>query len=236
MTLGRGDIDDAHRNDLQTLLQSDDLALGIAISWGDGRREQLLATTDLGLHAFVRGVDAWLAGDMGEAAIQWQTTQQAGLTGIVLNNLLELVTASTNTFLTVYTDGSYAAYDRSGGAACVYQRGTYYGMLTRHLSGPLDSPHHAEAEAIRLAVTAPELADDSLLLYSDSITVINALPHPRHTNLGRGTIAALEEINEACRERDVEIQHVRSRTNALLHDQADKLAKWVRILGNDATT
>ena len=220
------------KNDLLAILQSNQIGLGVAIAWGDAQQKALRATDDLSLHEFADGVTAWLRSDHALAALHWRAAQRMGIDGPILHNLIELASSATQTFTTVYTDGSYSSYDRSGGAACVYQYQDYFGMLTRHLPGPLDGAHHAEAAAILLALTTSELETRSLRIYSDSQTIINALETPYTARLGAKTIQTIHEIIAIRQQRDVEIHFLKSRTGFPPHDLADKLAKWVRTLGD----
>jgi ribonuclease HI len=99
------------------------------------------------------------------------------------------------------------------------------------LPGPLPDNHCAEAAALRLALTASELADYSLILYTDSETVIRALLEPTAVKLPPQTRDIVSEVARLCNERGAVVRHHRASTGKLLHDKADKMANWVRMIG-----
>lgn len=216
---------------LKDLLNRGDLPPGLIIAWGHAHFSELIEAADSGLQQFAQGLSAWLDGDYATAAAAWRVCQSLGLSSLALEDLIHLAESAIDPIVSVYVDGSFSPRDRTGGAACVYQLRDYIGMLARHLPGPLPDNNYAEAEALRLALTATELAEYSLVIYTDSETLVRALQNPSDVSLSRTTAKLVSEIIQLCVSRDVTVQFLRSRTGHLLHDRADKLSQWVRLLG-----
>lgn len=221
------------KQNLIDLLTSSKSSPGLLIAWAQGCLSQLKAAHDVSLQAFAEGVEAWLVDDYATAALAWQTCQANGLSGLVLEALLKLARpalATTVPKVVVYVDGSFAHYQGTGGVACAWKRDGRYGILASYLPGPLPDNHCAEAAALRLALTASELADCSLILYTDSQTVIRALEEPTAVRLPQKTRDMVSEVSRLCDERGAVVRHHLASTGKLLHDRADHMASWVRVI------
>lgn len=218
-------------NTLVELLNHPTLASGIIIAWAQGGLAKLQASKDERLYTFAQGVEAWLDGNHVGAATAWQHCRGMGLDGSGMGQLLELVNAADppTPTVAVYVDASFTP--REGGAACVWQRDGTIGFLVRYLPGPLPDNHYAEAQALFLALTAPELENSQLILYTDSSTVMHALEAPAKINLPSQTLGIIAKVKQLSQEREADIIFRRSRTGQLLHDKADHLAGWIRTLG-----
>lgn len=217
---------------LDTYLNQRDLTLGSnVIGWGEACLAELEASTDSAVQHFAQGLQAWLEKDYTMAAMAWRFCQQGGLHGPVLDNLIGQATALESR-IAIYTDGSFSTATHTGGAACVYHSQDHIGLLARYLPGPLPGNHYTEAAALHLALTAPELASQALVIYTDSATILGALEAATPFRLAADTLALLRQVRQLCVERNVEVHYLRSRTGHLLQARADSLAKWVCSLGN----
>lgn len=223
------------KENLIDLLTSSESSPGLLIAWAQGCLSELKAAHDVSLQAFAEGVEAWLLDDYAAAGLAWQTCQVNGLSGLVLEELLRLVKpalATTEPKVAVYVDGSFAIRQGTGGAACAWKRDGNYAVLASYLPGPLPDNHCAEAEALRLALTASELAEYSLILYTDSETVIRALEEPTAVKLPQKTMDVVTEVAQLCQERGAVVRHHLASSGQLLHQRADEMANWVRMISH----
>jgi ribonuclease HI len=266
------------REDMLRWLERGDLEPGVWIAWLEMQRDNLEREDPL-IEEIVQGLNAWLVRDISGAWQRWRSCQRQGLTGPLLENLLEEISEQLpeSTWpevsvrpapppaqeqfpsslgapgqaplvptipwcslqqrepaaVKVYVDGSWSARRRCGGVACVYAQNSHIGMLASYLPPPVPDNHCAEAAAILLALSAPELQSYPLEIHTDSNTVICALHDPEHARLPPATLEKIYEILRLCQERAVAIRYLRSRTGNLMHDKADQLAGWISLLGGD---
>lgn len=134
--------------------------------------------------------------------------------------------------LLVCVDGSFSYQRRSAGVACVYKRPTEeghsdIGFLARYLPPPVPDNHHAEAAALHLALTCPELSGRPLCLQTDSQTIYAALSDLCNARLSLPTLDLLAAIHRLLEDTDSRVIYRRSRTGCLLHSKADELAGWI---------
>lgn len=221
-----------HRKMLEAYFTHPDLAVGSSvIAWGEEHLQALEQSADPAVRHFAQGLQAWLEEDFSMAVIYWRLCQQAGLNGYVLETLIANAPTTLNNIVSIYTDGSFSQTKQVGGAACVYVTPDHIGLLARHLPAPVSDNNYTEAYALYLALTAPELAEQSLAIYTDSITIVNALEEPTRFRLPPATTQLLQKVSQLCLARNVPVRHLRSRTGHLLQARADNLARWICTLG-----